>query len=73
MCGSPQNLPRALSCDAVAPEPGEGPGGSVSKAGSSHLPAPFSPPIAPSTLPLWPSKHLMSGTLNPSPERRGPD
>lgn len=74
MCGSPPSLPRALSCDAGATAPGEVPGGSISRAGSSRL-SPHTHLLLSRCplLPLWPSKHLMSGTLNPSPERRGPD
>lgn len=72
MCGSPQSLLRVPSCDSGAARHPEGPGGSVSRAGSSPSVSPVSSPVAPShpppsTLPLWPSKHLTSGTLNPSP------
>lgn len=67
MCGSPRSLPRAPSCDTGATESREAPGGRVSGTSPSVCPRlPLSPP-------LWPSKHLLSGTLNPSPGREGPD
>lgn len=61
MCGSPRSLPRVPSCDERATaEPREGPGGSVSRAGPSHLPYPsplshcsfHSPPLYSASLSL---------------------
>ena len=73
-CGSPPSLPRGPSCDAQATKPGEGPGGGLE---APKLPPPCLPFLlshhpshpTPSPLPLWPSTHLTSGTLNSSPGR----
>lgn len=60
MCGSPRSLPRALSCDAGATVPGEVPGGSISRAGSSRL----SPTHTPSPLPVPPPATLAFEALD---------
>lgn len=69
MCGSPRSLPRAPNCDTGPPQHlqcwllSSTPTSQLTQSLLSQCPL----------LPLWPSKHLMSGTLNPSPKRRGPD